>query len=152
MYFSCSGSLITFGNVVYVLLFGWWISLLYFLVGLLMFCSIAGFPYGMFDIFKFFAIVFIISSFQFYYDGVAFPESVLSCFVIGKLCLQLSGYFLWPFGKALKKVRNARNHTVEAFIWAFQWLRTDSFEKAYAIHSVITDIRCHESNFTEALT
>ncbi|KAI7791622.1 cation/H+ exchanger protein 1 [Triplophysa rosa] len=61
-----SGSLVTIGNVVYVLLFGWWISLLYFLVSLLMFCSIAGIPYG-------------------------------------KLCLQLSGYFLWPFGKALKK-------------------------------------------------
>uniref|UniRef100_A0A8C2DXM5 Cation/H+ exchanger protein 1 n=1 Tax=Cyprinus carpio TaxID=7962 RepID=A0A8C2DXM5_CYPCA len=62
-----SGSLVTVGNVIYVLLFGWWISLFYFLVSLLMFCTIAGIPYG-------------------------------------KLCLQLSGYFLWPFGKALQKV------------------------------------------------
>uniref|UniRef100_A0A673K2P6 Low affinity vacuolar monovalent cation/H(+) antiporter-like n=1 Tax=Sinocyclocheilus rhinocerous TaxID=307959 RepID=A0A673K2P6_9TELE len=62
-----SGSLITAGNVIYVLLFGWWISIFYFLVSLLMFCTIAGIPYG-------------------------------------KLCLQLSGYFLWPFGKALQKV------------------------------------------------
>uniref|UniRef100_A0A673JRX0 Low affinity vacuolar monovalent cation/H(+) antiporter-like n=1 Tax=Sinocyclocheilus rhinocerous TaxID=307959 RepID=A0A673JRX0_9TELE len=61
-----SGSLITAGNVIYVLLFGWWISIFYFLVSLLMFCTIAGIPYG-------------------------------------KLCLQLSGYFLWPFGKALQK-------------------------------------------------
>ncbi|NP_001020678.2 cation/H+ exchanger protein 1 [Danio rerio] len=61
-----SGSLVTAGNIVYVLLFGWWISLFYFLVGLLMFFTIAGIPYG-------------------------------------KLCLQLSGYFIWPFGKALQK-------------------------------------------------
>uniref|UniRef100_A0A9J8BUY5 Cation/H+ exchanger protein 1 n=1 Tax=Cyprinus carpio carpio TaxID=630221 RepID=A0A9J8BUY5_CYPCA len=42
-----SGSLVTVGNVIYVLLFGWWISLFYFLVSLLMFCTIAGIPYGM---------------------------------------------------------------------------------------------------------
>uniref|UniRef100_A0A672L487 Low affinity vacuolar monovalent cation/H(+) antiporter-like n=1 Tax=Sinocyclocheilus grahami TaxID=75366 RepID=A0A672L487_SINGR len=42
-----SGSLITAGNVIYVLLFGWWISIFYFLVSLLMFCTIAGIPYGM---------------------------------------------------------------------------------------------------------
>jgi len=41
------GSLVTVGNIVYVLLFGWWISLFYFLVSLLMFCTIAGIPYGM---------------------------------------------------------------------------------------------------------
>ncbi|XP_065145763.1 cation/H+ exchanger protein 1 [Paramisgurnus dabryanus] len=64
-----TGSLVTFGNVVYVLLFGWWLSLFYLLVSLVMFCSIAGIPYG-------------------------------------KLCLQLSGYFLWPFGKALRKSIN----------------------------------------------
>uniref|UniRef100_A0A672L9I8 Low affinity vacuolar monovalent cation/H(+) antiporter-like n=1 Tax=Sinocyclocheilus grahami TaxID=75366 RepID=A0A672L9I8_SINGR len=63
-----SGSLITAGNVIYVLLFGWWISIFYFLVSLLMFCTIAGIPYG-------------------------------------KLCLQLSGYFLWPFGKSSSLLR-----------------------------------------------
>ncbi|XP_058629459.1 cation/H+ exchanger protein 1 isoform X2 [Onychostoma macrolepis] len=63
---SAHRSLVTPGNVIYVLLFGWWISLFYFLVSLLMFCTIAGIPYG-------------------------------------KLCLQLSLYFLWPFGKALQK-------------------------------------------------
>ncbi|XP_076861451.1 cation/H+ exchanger protein 1 [Brachyhypopomus gauderio] len=41
-----TGSLITFGNVVYSILFGWWISLAYVLVGLLMFCTIIGIPYG----------------------------------------------------------------------------------------------------------
>ncbi|XP_068595334.1 uncharacterized protein cax2 [Brachionichthys hirsutus] len=41
-----SGRLITCGNVAYVLLFGWWLSLAYFLVGLLMFITIAGIPYG----------------------------------------------------------------------------------------------------------
>ncbi|XP_066523947.1 cation/H+ exchanger protein 1 isoform X2 [Hoplias malabaricus] len=40
------GSLITFGNIIYTLLFGWWISLIYVLVSLLMFCTIIGIPYG----------------------------------------------------------------------------------------------------------
>ncbi|XP_066505092.1 uncharacterized protein cax2 [Hoplias malabaricus] len=62
-----SGSLITCGNVLYVFLFGWWISLVYLLIGVLMFITIIGIPHG-------------------------------------KLCFGLSGYFLWPFGKAIKKV------------------------------------------------
>uniref|UniRef100_A0A673J1H6 Low affinity vacuolar monovalent cation/H(+) antiporter-like n=1 Tax=Sinocyclocheilus rhinocerous TaxID=307959 RepID=A0A673J1H6_9TELE len=74
-----SGSLVTFGNVIYVLLFGWWISLFYFLVSLLMFCTIAGIPYG-------------------------------------KLCLQLSGYFLWPFGKALQKV-SEKSCRLSTYVW-----------------------------------
>uniref|UniRef100_A0A8D0B0X7 Cation/H+ exchanger protein 2 n=1 Tax=Sander lucioperca TaxID=283035 RepID=A0A8D0B0X7_SANLU len=41
-----SGHLITCGNVVYVLLFGWWVSLAYFLVTPLMFITITGVPYG----------------------------------------------------------------------------------------------------------
>lgn len=41
-----SGRLITCGNVAYVFLFGWWISLVYVLVGILMFISITGIPYG----------------------------------------------------------------------------------------------------------
>ncbi|XP_026877429.2 cation/H+ exchanger protein 1 [Electrophorus electricus] len=61
-----AGSVVTFGNVVYSILFGWWISLAYVLVCLLMFCTIIGIPYG-------------------------------------KLCWRLSGYLLWPFGKALQK-------------------------------------------------
>lgn len=40
------GDFITFGNVAYVFLFGWWLSLAYLLVGLLMFITIAGVPYG----------------------------------------------------------------------------------------------------------
>ncbi|XP_068578753.1 uncharacterized protein [Cebidichthys violaceus] len=40
------GHLITCGNVAYVLLFGWWVSLAYFLIGLLMFITITGVPYG----------------------------------------------------------------------------------------------------------
>ncbi|XP_068169870.1 uncharacterized protein [Antennarius striatus] len=40
------GRLITCGNVMYVLLFGWWVSLVYFLVGTLMFITITGIPYG----------------------------------------------------------------------------------------------------------
>ncbi|XP_051807641.1 cation/H+ exchanger protein 1 [Acanthochromis polyacanthus] len=40
------GSVITFGNVMYVVLFGWWISLIYVLVGLLMFGTIFGYRYG----------------------------------------------------------------------------------------------------------
>ncbi|KAJ8382876.1 hypothetical protein SKAU_G00036540 [Synaphobranchus kaupii] len=41
-----AGSLITCGNVAYVLMFGWWISLTYFLVSALMFLTIVGVPYG----------------------------------------------------------------------------------------------------------
>uniref|UniRef100_A0A8B9HFE2 Cation/H+ exchanger protein 1 n=1 Tax=Astyanax mexicanus TaxID=7994 RepID=A0A8B9HFE2_ASTMX len=59
-------SLLNAGNVFYAIFFGWWISLFYFLVSLLMFCTIIGIPYG-------------------------------------KLCWKLSGYLLWPFGKALQK-------------------------------------------------
>ncbi|XP_072097687.1 cation/H+ exchanger protein 1 isoform X1 [Mobula birostris] len=40
------GSLVTCDNVLYVLLFGWWISLLYLLVALVMFVTIVGIPYG----------------------------------------------------------------------------------------------------------
>uniref|UniRef100_A0AAY5KTS3 Cation/H+ exchanger protein 2 n=1 Tax=Esox lucius TaxID=8010 RepID=A0AAY5KTS3_ESOLU len=38
--------LITCGNVVYVLLFGWWVSLVYLLVSILMVITIIGAPYG----------------------------------------------------------------------------------------------------------
>ncbi|XP_044049874.1 putative cation exchanger C521.04c isoform X2 [Siniperca chuatsi] len=41
-----SGHLITCGNVAYVFLFGWWVSLTYFLVGILMFITVIGVPYG----------------------------------------------------------------------------------------------------------
>uniref|UniRef100_A0A1A7WZP1 Cation exchanger C521.04c n=1 Tax=Iconisemion striatum TaxID=60296 RepID=A0A1A7WZP1_9TELE len=37
---------ITCGNVFYVLLFGWWVSLVYFVVGALMFVTVIGIPYG----------------------------------------------------------------------------------------------------------
>ena len=44
--FLVSGRLITCGNIAYVCLFGWWVSLAYFLVGILMFITIIGVPYG----------------------------------------------------------------------------------------------------------
>ncbi|KAL3048113.1 hypothetical protein OYC64_006816 [Pagothenia borchgrevinki] len=40
------GSVITFGNIIYVILFGWWISLIYFLICPVMFLTIIGAPYG----------------------------------------------------------------------------------------------------------
>ncbi|KAM8891372.1 uncharacterized protein cax2 [Spinachia spinachia] len=40
------GRLITCGNVAYVLLFGWWVSLAYSFVGLLMFLTVTGVPHG----------------------------------------------------------------------------------------------------------
>ncbi|XP_014325453.1 low affinity vacuolar monovalent cation/H(+) antiporter-like [Xiphophorus maculatus] len=43
---SGPGHFITCGNLVYVLLFGWWVSLAYFLVGILMFITVIGLPYG----------------------------------------------------------------------------------------------------------
>ncbi|KAM7396548.1 hypothetical protein PAMP_019581 [Pampus punctatissimus] len=63
------GHLITCGNVAYVLVFGWWVSLAYLLVSILMSITITGIPYG-------------------------------------KLCLKLSCYFLWPFGKSIHEIGN----------------------------------------------
>ncbi|XP_029020113.1 cation/H+ exchanger protein 1 [Betta splendens] len=40
------GSVVTFGNIVYVCLFGWWISLIYFLLCPVMYLTIFGAPYG----------------------------------------------------------------------------------------------------------
>nr|XP_020455074.1 putative cation exchanger C521.04c isoform X2 [Monopterus albus] len=40
------GSVVTFGNIVYVFLFGWWMSLIYFLICPVMFLTICGAPYG----------------------------------------------------------------------------------------------------------
>ncbi|XP_063073390.1 cation/H+ exchanger protein 1 [Engraulis encrasicolus] len=41
-----TGSSITPGNIIYLVLFGWWVSLAYFLICGLMFSSIIGIPYG----------------------------------------------------------------------------------------------------------
>ncbi|XP_039996814.1 cation/H+ exchanger protein 1 isoform X2 [Xiphias gladius] len=40
------GSVVTFGNIVYVFLFGWWTSLIYLLICPIMFLTIFGAPYG----------------------------------------------------------------------------------------------------------
>ncbi|XP_061523697.1 cation/H+ exchanger protein 1 [Phycodurus eques] len=40
------GSMVTFGNIVYVILFGWWMSLTYLLICPVMFLTIIGAPYG----------------------------------------------------------------------------------------------------------
>lgn len=40
------GSVLTCGNVLYVIMFGWWISLTYLLLCPLMFLTICGAPYG----------------------------------------------------------------------------------------------------------
>ncbi|NXV05042.1 VNX1 protein, partial [Cettia cetti] len=40
------GSTLTCGNVLYLLLFGWWLSLLYVLVAAVMFITVMGAPYG----------------------------------------------------------------------------------------------------------
>ncbi|KAI5105442.1 putative cation exchanger C521.04c isoform X1 [Silurus meridionalis] len=41
-----TGSLITCGNVVYIFLFGWWISLVYLLVSIMMYITVIGAPHG----------------------------------------------------------------------------------------------------------
>uniref|UniRef100_A0A4W4H4F3 Cation/H+ exchanger protein 2 n=1 Tax=Electrophorus electricus TaxID=8005 RepID=A0A4W4H4F3_ELEEL len=43
---NTAGSLFTCGNVLYVVLFGWWISLVYLLTSMLMFMTIIGIPHG----------------------------------------------------------------------------------------------------------
>ncbi|XP_040886289.1 cation/H+ exchanger protein 1 [Toxotes jaculatrix] len=40
------GSVVTVGNIVYIFLFGWWISLIYLLICSIMFLTILGAPYG----------------------------------------------------------------------------------------------------------
>ncbi|NXV77514.1 VNX1 protein, partial [Atlantisia rogersi] len=69
------GSTVTCGNILYLLLFGWWLSLLYVLVAAIMFSTIVGAPYG-------------------------------------RLCWDLAGYFLWPFGKVIQKVEVPKSHRV----------------------------------------
>nr|XP_031362620.1 putative cation exchanger C521.04c [Lonchura striata domestica] len=71
--FPPAGSTLTCGNVLYLLLFGWWLSLLYVLVAAMMFITIVGAPYG-------------------------------------RLCWDLAGYFLWPFGKVIQKVEVPKSH------------------------------------------
>ncbi|XP_075711218.1 uncharacterized protein LOC142747990 [Rhinoderma darwinii] len=43
---SSVDSTLTFGNILYLLLFGWWICLFYLLISIVMFISVLGFPYG----------------------------------------------------------------------------------------------------------
>ncbi|NWI10950.1 VNX1 protein, partial [Crypturellus soui] len=64
------GSTVTCGNVLYALLFGWWLALLYLVVAAVMFLTVVGAPYG-------------------------------------RLCWDLAGYFLWPFGKVIQRVEGA---------------------------------------------
>ncbi|XP_039201673.1 low affinity vacuolar monovalent cation/H(+) antiporter-like isoform X3 [Crotalus tigris] len=68
---SPTGSMLTCGNIFYLLFFGWWLFLLYTVVSLLMFLTLLGAPYG-------------------------------------KLCWKLAGYFLWPFGKVIQKLKTYR--------------------------------------------
>ncbi|NWW57814.1 VNX1 protein, partial [Ifrita kowaldi] len=67
------GSTLTCGNVLYLLLFGWWLSLLYVLMAAVMFITVIGAPYG-------------------------------------RLCWDLAGYFLWPFGKVIQKAEVPKSH------------------------------------------
>ncbi|XP_054050651.1 uncharacterized protein LOC128906787 [Rissa tridactyla] len=67
------GSTVTCGNVLYLLLFGWWLSFIYVLMAAMMFITIVGAPYG-------------------------------------RLCWDLAGYFLWPFGKVIQKVEVPKSH------------------------------------------
>ncbi|NXT49591.1 VNX1 protein, partial [Pluvianellus socialis] len=69
------GSTVTCGNVLYLLLFGWWLSFLYVLVAAVMFVTVVGAPYG-------------------------------------RLCWDLAGYFLWPFGKVIQKVEVPKSQRV----------------------------------------
>ncbi|XP_009075470.1 PREDICTED: low affinity vacuolar monovalent cation/H(+) antiporter-like, partial [Acanthisitta chloris] len=71
-----AGSTVTCGNILYLLLFGWWLSLLYVLVAAVMFLTVLGAPYG-------------------------------------RLCWDLAGYFLWPFGKVIQKVE----HCASTVLW-----------------------------------
>ncbi|XP_063179824.1 uncharacterized protein LOC134510438 isoform X2 [Chroicocephalus ridibundus] len=71
--FSPAGSTVTCGNVLYLLLFGWWLSFIYVLMAAMMFITIVGAPYG-------------------------------------RLCWDLAGYFLWPFGKVIQKVEVPKSH------------------------------------------
>ncbi|XP_047658638.1 putative cation exchanger C521.04c isoform X2 [Tachysurus fulvidraco] len=41
-----TGTLITCGNVLYIFIFGWWISLVYLFIGIMMYITIIGAPHG----------------------------------------------------------------------------------------------------------
>ena len=45
---SLTGSVLTLGNILYVFLFGWWISLIYLLICPVMCLTIFGVPYGLY--------------------------------------------------------------------------------------------------------
>lgn len=93
---SFSGSSLTFGNITYVLLFGWWISLFYCLICPVMYLTIFGAPYGTYLI----KLLFLLKCLFFF---VANKIPSFSLFA-GKLCSKMALYFIWPFGKSLNKV------------------------------------------------
>lgn len=69
---------------------------MYFLVGMLMFITISGIPYGRCANQQGLIVVFIIQKY-----GV-----LINCIFHspGMLCWKLSCYFLWPFGKSIHEV------------------------------------------------
>lgn len=48
LFLCLTGSVFTFGNLLYVFLFGWWISLTYILICPVMFFASCASPYGMY--------------------------------------------------------------------------------------------------------
>lgn len=66
------GSVVTIGNILYVFLFGWWISLIYILICPIMFLTLIGAPYGMYCITDSISLK-ITFSFQFLLNIIFFP-------------------------------------------------------------------------------
>lgn len=105
--FLPAGSTLTCGNVLYLLLFGWWLSLLYVLVAAVMFLTVMGAPYGEFEMWDPHvgldelrtALVGPISM-----ECPCSCRDTDGCVPAGRLCWDLAGYFLWPFGKVIQKV------------------------------------------------
>eukprot|EP01117_Protostelium_nocturnum_P012855 TRINITY_DN475_c2_g1_i6.p1 TRINITY_DN475_c2_g1~~TRINITY_DN475_c2_g1_i6.p1 ORF type:complete len:399 (+),score=78.55 TRINITY_DN475_c2_g1_i6:324-1520(+) len=65
-----SSWVVTLKNVIWVFIFGWWMSLIYFMVGLTLMLTYFGIQHG-------------------------------------KVCWQISSYFLWPFGKYVVRVHKS---------------------------------------------
>lgn len=106
--FLASGRLLTCGNVVYVFLFGWWVSLAYFLVAIFMFLTITGVSYGR-------------SAKHHKNDDLCYSSGVFVIHFLslssGKLCWKLSCYFLWPFGKSIHEVHSVTRWNKEKAQW-----------------------------------
>lgn len=117
---SPAGSTVTCGNILYLLLFGWWLSLLYVLVAAGMFVTVVGVPYGEPQVGEAFhrkgwgsngssgwiekPNLWVLHGPHGWGGTFVVSNRAELCVPTGRLCWNLAGYFLWPFGKVIQNV------------------------------------------------